>query len=71
MQKLSDQTIQLLEEQRELLQAKLTGDIFNDADTHEEIAKITRQLKEHDDAIEAENTNAQQQSDFECIGCGS
>lgn len=50
------------------LQSKLTGDLMNDCELHNEIYKLKQQLaKEQGITIE----QVDEQDDYECLSCGS
>ncbi len=49
------------------LEDTLTGDMFQDMDTQEQIYSLKRQLNE----FEAPTKERPDDSEFECIGCGS
>ena len=55
-------------EQIKALQSKLTGDLMNDCELHNEIYKLKQQL-----ALEEGITIDQvdEQDDYECLSCGS
>ena len=55
-------------EQIKALQSKLTGDLMNDCELHNEIYKLKQQL-----ALEEGITIEQidEQDDYECLSCGS
>ena len=55
-------------EQIKALQSKLTGDLMNDCELHNEIYKLKQQL-----ALEQGITIEQvdEQDDYECLSCGS
>ena len=55
-------------EQIKALQSKLTGDLMNDCELHNEIYKLKQQL-----AVEEGITIDQvdEQDDYECLSCGS
>lgn len=49
------------------LESQLVGNMFEDMDTQEQIYGLKRQLNE----FEAPTKERPDDSDFECIGCGS
>lgn len=55
-------------EQIKALQSRLTGDLFNDCELHNEIYRLKQQL-----ALEEGLTIEQvdEQDDYECLSCGS
>lgn len=55
-------------EQIKALQSRLTGDLMNDCELHNEIYKLKQQL-----AVEEGITIEQvdEQDDYECLSCGS
>lgn len=57
-----------IKEQIKALQSKLTGDLMNDCELHNEIYKLKQQL-----ALEQGITIEQvdEQDDYECLSCGS
>lgn len=51
----------------EALTKQLTGNLMQDIDIQEEIHGLKRQLSEQEETLHAKPDD----SDFECIGCGS
>ena len=55
-------------EQIKSLQSKLTGDLMNDCELHNEIYKLKQQLA-LEEGITIEQVD--EQDDYECLSCGS
>lgn len=55
-------------EQIKALQSKLTGDLMNDCELHNEIYKLKQQLA-LEEGITIEQVD--EQDDYECLSCGS
>ena len=57
-----------IKEQIKALQSKLTGDLMNDCELHNEIYKLKQQLA-LEEGITIEQVD--EQDDYECLSCGS
>ena len=55
-------------EQIKALQSKLTGDLMNDCELHNEIYKLKQQLA-LEEGITIEQVD--EEDDYECLNCGS
>ena len=55
-------------EQIKALQSKLTGDLMNDCELHNEIYKLKQQLA-LEEGITIEQVD--EEDDYECLSCGS
>lgn len=57
-----------IKEQIKALQSRLTGDLMNDCELHNEIYKLKQQLA-LEEGITIEQVD--EQDDYECLSCGS